>query len=220
DYAAFFSLKWDPIKALSIQPGIRFIYNTKYKAPLVYAISGKWNIADPLSLRVSYSRGFRAPSIKELYLFFKDVNHNIQGNPDLKAETSNNVNMNLKYAVENRKTAYEFEVSGFYNALKNIITLAQVPGSGTDLSYTYVNLDRYKTTGGQVNATFSLYPSLKVSAGLSETGINVEMADGTNTGGFKFSTDVNANTSYRFVKADLTLALLYKYTGKKTPTFL
>lgn len=219
DYAVFFSVKWDPVKVLSIQPGIRFIYNTKYKAPLVYAVSGKWNIVEPLSLRVSYSRGFRAPSIKELYLFFKDVNHNIQGNPNLKAETSNNVNLNLKYTVENKKTAYEIELSGFYNALKNIITLAQVPGKGTDLSYTYVNLDRYKTTGGQLNASFSFYPSLKLSAGLAETGINVEMADGTTSGGFKFSTDVNANVSYRFSKPDLTFALLYKYTGKKPQPF-
>ena len=219
DYAAFFSVKWDPVKVLSLQPGIRFIYNTKYKAPLVYALSGKWDITEPVSLRVSYSRGFRAPSIKELYLFFKDVNHNIQGNPDLNAETSNNVNLNLKYAVENRKTAYELEISGFYNALKNIITLAQVPGVGSDLNYTYVNLDKYKTTGGQVNAVFSLYPSFKLAAGLSVTGINVEMADGTNTGGFKFSTDINSNASYRFVKPDLTLALLYKYTGKKPQPF-
>ncbi len=215
DYAVFFSLKWDPVKVLSFQPGIRFIYNTKYKAPLVYALSSKWDILEPLSLRVSYSRGFRAPSIKELYLFFKDVNHNIQGNPDLKAETSNNVNLTLKYAEEKRKIAYEIEIGGFYNALQNIITLAQVPGTGNDLTYTYVNLDRYKTTGGQLNATFSLYPSLKISTGLAVTGINVEMADGTSTGGFTFSTDVNSNASYRFVKPDLTFALLYKYTGKK-----
>lgn len=220
DYAAFVSVKWDPVKTLSIQPGIRFIYNTKYKAPLVYAVSGKWNFTKQLSLRISYSRGFRAPSIKELYLFFKDVNHNISGNPDLKAETSNNVNLNLQYAVENRKVAYEIEVSGFYNALKNIITLAQVPGNGNDLTYTYVNLDRYKTTGGQLNATLSLYPSLKLTAGVAGTGINVEMADGTNTGGFKFSPDINANASYRLIKPDLTLSLLYKYTGKKPQPFI
>jgi len=220
DYAVFFSLKWDPVKVLSFQPGIRFIYNTKYDAPLVYALSGKWDIMEPLSLRASYSRGFRAPSIKELYLFFKDVNHNIQGNPDLKAETSNNVNLSLKYAEEKRKTAYEIEVGGFYNALQNIITLAQVPGAGNDLTYTYVNLDRYKTTGGQLNAAFSLYPSFKISAGLAITGINVEMADGTSTNGFKFSTDINTNASYRFVKPDLTFALLYKYTGKKPQPYL
>jgi len=220
DYAAFLSVKWDPVKVLSIQPGIRVIYNTKYAAPLVYALSAKWNINEPLSLRVSYSKGFRAPSIKELYLLFKDVNHDIAGNPDLKAETSNNINFSLRFAAENRKTALEAELSGFYNALKNIITLAQVPGSGNDLSYTYVNLDRYKTTGGQVNAMFSLYPALKISAGLAETGIQVEMANGTTTGGFLFSTDINANASYRFVKPEVTLALLYKYTGRKPQPYM
>ena len=220
DYAAFISVKWDPVKSLSVQPGIRFIYNTNYKAPLIFALSTKWNIIETLALRVSYSKGFRAPSIKELYLYFKDVNHDIHGNPDLKAETSNNVSVNLQYAIEKRKTAWSAEISGFYNAIQNIITLAQVPGATSDLNYTYENLDKYKTIGGQANLTFSLYPPLKITAGLAETGINVEMADGTSTNGFIFSTDISANGSYRFAKPEITIALLYKYTGKKQQPYL
>ncbi|HNY03930.1 MAG TPA: TonB-dependent receptor plug domain-containing protein, partial [Bacteroidales bacterium] len=79
DYAAFVSLRWDPVRVggprqgggtptgledpdrvvLSIQPGLRLIHNTRYRAPLVYALSTRWNISPPLNLRFSYSRGFR-----------------------------------------------------------------------------------------------------------------------------------------------------------------
>ena len=68
DYALFGSLKWNLGRHISIQPGIRLIYNTKYTAPVVYALSGKWSLNDNIAVRLSYSKGFRAPSIKELYL--------------------------------------------------------------------------------------------------------------------------------------------------------
>jgi outer membrane receptor for ferrienterochelin and colicins len=217
DYAAFFSLRYDPWKVLSIQPGVRFIYNTKYHAPVVYALSVKWNILPELSLRGSYSRGFRSPSIKELYLYFVDINHNVLGNPDLKAEESNNFNLAFNFAKEKRKTAYSAELSGFYNVIDNGITLAQ--GAGT--VYTYINVDMFKTYGGQFNAGFDLYPSLKLTAGVAETGRKnyVNSSESTPEAWF-YTTDVTATASYRFVKPELTFSLIYKYTGKVPQFFV
>ena len=220
DYALFFSVRWDPVKALSFQPGFRIIYNTKYQAPLVYAVSGKWEIVHGLSARVSYSKGFRAPTIKELYLSFIDTNHEIYGNPDLKAETSQNVNLTMDLARESGKMAWKLELSGFFNAIRNIITLAQVPGLSSDLEYSYVNLDRYWTTGGQFGAAFSLYPSLNITAGAALTGARVELAGGAHTQCFLFATDVTASASYRFVRPETTLALMYKYTGKQPQPYM
>jgi outer membrane receptor for ferrienterochelin and colicins len=214
DYAAFVSVKWDPLKVLSFQPGLRFIYNTKYAAPVVYALSGKWNILPTFSLRASYSRGFRAPSIKELYLNFVDINHNIQGNPDLKAERSNNLNITFNYGKEKTKTAWSAEATFFYNIIDNIITLAQ--NSTITNEYTYVNIDKFKTLGGQLGLTFDLYPSLKISAGLAETGrLNyLSGPENQQAADYFYTTDVTASATYRFVKPELSLMLNYKYTGK------
>jgi len=211
DYAAFLSVRYDPWKTLSLQPGVRFIYNTKYRAPLVYALSIKWEVLNGFSVRASYSHGFRAPTIKELYLNFVDINHSITGNPDLKAETSNNFNLGFQFLKEYTSSAFNIDLAGFYNAMKNIITLAQAEG----IRYTYINLDDYRTTGGQISATASFYPSLKIQAGLSETGVNIITGEKSVTGGFVFSTDITASASWRFQKPELTLALQYKYTGKK-----
>ena len=217
DYAAFFSVKWDPWKPLSIQPGLRLIYNTKYAAPLVYSLSLKWNIYEGLSARGSYSKGFRAPSIKELYLYFVDVNHNVQGNPDLQAEQSNNFNLVLQYGIENRKTAWSAELNGFYNIIDNGITLAQSTGT----LYTYINVDKFKTIGGEFNITFDYYPSLKITAGIAETGrknyldISEQPAEE-----YFYTTDISASASYRFVKPELTFSLIYKYTGKVPQFFI
>ncbi len=85
DYAGFLSVKYTPLSILTIQPGIRFIYNTKYNAPLVYSLNIKYDLTEYFSLRGSYARGFRAPTLKELYLYFVDVNHNVRGKRRLRS---------------------------------------------------------------------------------------------------------------------------------------
>jgi len=210
DYAAFVSLKYDPVKAVSIQPGIRIIYNSRYQAPLVYALSAKWKIFEDLSMRGSYAHGFRAPAIKELYLYFKDVNHDIQGNPDLKAETSNNFNLNLNWGAEKKKLAWSVDVTGFYNNISNVILLAP---AGTGLQYTYVNVSKYLTTGLQLSAAFNLYPSFKVQLGLSETGVTGTPDPEMKMDPLKWATEISLSSSYHFIRPEITLSLYYKYTG-------
>jgi outer membrane receptor for ferrienterochelin and colicins len=211
DYAAFLSLKYDPWKVLSIQPGIRFIYNTKYNAPLVYALSAKWNFLPQWNLRFSYAHGFRAPDIKELYLDFQDVNHDVLGNPNLEAEQSNNFNLGVNWSRDERKVAWNLDLSGFYNLIYNVILLAP---TGNGIEYTYVNLSRYKTAGGILTADLSLYPSLKLQASVSETGITGQLSEGSPEDPMKWLTELSLSASYRFIKPEITLALYYKYTGK------
>ncbi|MCX6279763.1 MAG: TonB-dependent receptor [Bacteroidetes bacterium] len=210
DYAAFLSVKYDPVKSLSLQPGVRFIYNTKYNAPVVYALSAKWNFLNPFSLRLSYAHGFRAPAIKELYMVFVDVNHNVLGNPDLKAESSNNFSFNLNYAVEKRKRAWSIDLDGFYNFVSNVILLAQ---TGNDLEYRYENISRYKSAGFQIGCAYQLYPSFKFQVGFSETGITGSPEDAIAYHPFKWATEVTVSSSYCFIKRDITISLYYKYTG-------
>ena len=210
DYAAFLSLAYNPVAAISIQPGVRLIYNTKYAAPVVYALSAKWTIVNSLNLRFSYSRGFRTPDLKELYLVFVDVNHDVHGNSDLKAEKSNNFSMNLNFAKEERKVAWSFDLSAFYNLIDNKIELGQTGGS---LTYQYENISRYKTTGVQAGCSYSLYPSFKMQLGFAETGVTGSPDAAVHFESFKWAPEVTFSPSYRFIKSDLTLSVYFKYSG-------
>lgn len=210
DYAGFVSLKWDPVKALSIQPGARVIYNTKYKAPLVYALSTRWTIPANMVLRFSYSRGFRTPELKELYLYFVDIIHNVHGNPDLKAERSHNFILNLSWNKDYGKTAWTIKTSGFFNMIDNKIDLAQVQG----LEYIYVNIDKFRSAGGEVDATFNLYPSFRIDAGVNLTGISAATNGSGSPSPYIFSQDANLSGSYRIPRPDLTFSVFYKFTGK------
>ena len=212
DYAGFLSVRYDPVKSVSLQPGLRFIYNTRFKAPLVYAFSARWAILDHLAVRFSYSHGFRAPSIKELYLVFVDVNHNIVGNPDLKSETSDNLNLNLSSGKENKKTAFNADLTVFYNFIRNVILLARENSFST--AYTYQNISRFRTAGFQLGCAYALYPALKVQLGFSLTGITGSPDTEIPFEPFKWSPELTLSPSYRFIKPDLTLSIYYKYTGR------
>lgn len=211
DYAGFMSLKYDPWVRLNIQPGLRLIYNTKYQAPLVYSLSVRYQATEHLSLRSSFSRGFRSPSLKELYLFFVDINHNVQGNKDLKAENSINVNLAGSWATEQKVHAYRFEASMFYNQIRNIITLAQ---SGSTL-YTYINLDTYKTLGAELKMTKQWYPWLTFETGLARTGRYNALPTATAVvEKYTYSTDVTSDITFRIPRQDVSIAVFYKYTGR------
>lgn len=210
DYAAFATLQYKPTARLILSPALRAAYNTRYQAPLVPSFNLKYSLNDRTTLRFTYARGFRAPSLKELYFFFVDVNHNIQGNEDLQAERSHNLVLQLVRDWKPRNTLYRLEGSLYYNAINNWIELALVNyQSGL---YSYVNVRDYYTHGANL--------------GLLVHRKNAELRINTNlTGRYNFlhhddmpeyyySPELQLSPRYTFEKLKLTISGFYKYNGK------
>jgi outer membrane receptor for ferrienterochelin and colicins len=210
DYAMFFSTTINPGKTLSLQPSVRFAYNTKYSAPVVWSLSGKWDFLSELSLRVSFASGFRAPGIKELYLSFVNINHDITGNPDLKAEYSKYGNVDLTWSSEQGKKAMSADLSIYFNYIDDKISLARV---GNTMKYVYSNVSKYISTGFSFDYSFALHPSLTVQTGLSLTGISGTIDSKISAEDLVWTPDISISPTYRFVKHDITLALYYKFSG-------
>lgn len=85
---------------LHIQPSVRFAYNTRYRSPLVPSLNIKYDFKKYFTLRASYGLGYRAPSLKELYLTFKDSNlADINGNVNLKPEQGHSVTLAFDVVV-------------------------------------------------------------------------------------------------------------------------
>lgn len=217
DYAAFLSLKLQPTPLLMLQPGLRYGFNTKYNAPLVYSLNLKWDLREELSLRASFAKGFRAPSLKELYLEFVDVNHNIRGNENLKAENSKNINLALSYHHEKKTYDYGADLSFFYNKINNSITLATL--SYDSALYTYVNLNRMITQGYQLSFHNRLYPWFELKAGVGHIGRR-QITDGAAAVKMIYSTDIMANLSLLWRKIDLRFDVNYKYNGAYPEVFV
>ncbi|MEN8187663.1 MAG: TonB-dependent receptor [Bacteroidota bacterium] len=215
DYAGFVSAQWAPLENISVQPGLRLIHNTQFDAPVIPSINFQWSIVKDLSMRLSYAKGFRAPSLKELYLDFQDSNHDLTGNPDLEAETTNSYNGSLTYKFKRDKYLIKVEPSVYYNDGKDKIVML-VTNAETN-SAAYFNYSRDRTFGANFNMSYVNYSGLTVSAGYSLTGNKYDMSG---TGDWSDETlydNITFSTKYNFKKWDFVTALNYKFYGD-TPT--
>lgn len=211
DYAVFVSGQYKPFKKLNIQPGLRYSYNTKYTAPLVYSVNIKYDLSKAINLRASYARGFRSPSLKELYLYFVDVNHDVQGNPNLQSEYSHNVNLSGVYNFSKNKHYLTLEANLFYNYIQNIITLAQKQG----LLYTYINIDQYRTQGGGLSVTYKLHPRVTWKTGWALTGrYNSLTSHDSGLVNYAYTNDFSSEWRYHNVKYRFTFSVFYKYNSR------
>ena len=161
DYAVFGSLRYRMNDKLSMETGLRATYHSRYDAPLIPSFHLKYQFSDPISLRFSYGKGFRSPSLKELFLSFVDINHFLVGNPDLEAETSDNIQLNLQYQATNDRFMVRFHT--FHNRIRDQIQLFPfleengelVPTTpDQSIQYAYFNLENAETHGLNLRSSY------------------------------------------------------------------
>jgi len=228
DYALFAALRYQPLERLVIEPGLRYAYNTRYDAPLVPSIHAKYNFNEHWAARASYSRGFRSPDIKELFFNFIDINHYIVGNPDLKAEYSDNVQFSFAYQQRKGDQRLGFKVKGFYNHIQNKIELFEflktaegiTPAVDTaTLQFTYFNQANYKTQGGSL--TFS-YAADGLALGTTTSLIgyyNPASESYSHIDAFSYALELSNSISYTLDKQGLSFALFVRNNDKQINFF-
>ena len=218
DYAVFVSAEWKVTPQLQIRPGIRSIYNSIYQAPpVVPSFNAKYTLNARHDFRLSYGRGFRAPSLRELYFDFFDASHSIEGNQNLEAELSHSFNGSWSWKmVDNQVHQVSTTVGGFYNTVENMIGFGQKPGNA--LITTYLNIDRFKTKGFTWNNKWKV-AALEANVGLAYTGrYNQLLEADESVSEFIWSPEVTSSVSYNFKKLGLLASIYHKYTGK-TPFY-
>ena len=208
DYNIFASTELKPTKKITLRPGFRAIHHSKFDAPFVPAINIKWEITSYLKLRASYARGFRAPSLKEMYLKFVDPSHNVHGNPNLKAETGDNLQLFTTFEITKQKHMFRFEPSLFYNHITNMIDLAMV--NAQTIEATYINVGEFISQGVNFNMEYKT-PVYGIQAGYALTGRNNSYNPDDK---FYSSNEVRINFTATHPKKNTSVALFYKYNGK------
>ncbi len=218
DYALFLSGEWKVSGWLSVRPGIRSMYNTVYTAPpLIPSLNAKFDLNERSDLRLAYGRGFRAPSLRELYFDFFDASHAIEGNTHLKPELSHSYNASWSYrTLFLKKYRASLSVGTFYNAITNMIGFGQKPGN-TQVT-TYLNIDRFKTTGFTISQTVSS-ARLECGVGGGVTGrYNQLREDYVAIPEFVWSPEINGSVVYYSQDKKFNASLYYKFTGR-TPYY-
>ncbi|SHG25457.1 TonB-dependent receptor plug domain-containing protein [Dysgonomonas macrotermitis] len=216
--ALFLSAEYTPLDWLSLRPGFRSSFNSVYDAPWATpAMNVKARITEYMDLRASYARGFRAPTLQELYYSFHDSNHDLYGNPDLKSEYSNSYQLSLTWrAIHNEQIRFTTQLTGFYNDFRDRISLIE---SKTQIGYSkYYNIDRYKTLGFTIENNL-YWKYLRASLNFSYLGrynklYENESYQDEDMSQFRYSPELSASISYTWNKV-ATFAAYYKFTGER-----
>jgi outer membrane receptor for ferrienterochelin and colicins len=214
DYAFFVTADFTPVKQINLRPGLRFIHNSVYQAPPVVAsLNTRFSLTNDIDLRVAYARGFRAPSLRELYYDFNDASHSIVGNPDLKAERSHSFTGAVSWkALQKGALLLTATLNGFYNDIEDKIGYGYT--DATMQTLTYINVDRYKSHGTAFEGKLT-YRNLSATAGVAYVGFYNEFkAADKSLPSFTRSTEVNSTISWSLKRVGVDLNFFYKFTGK------
>lgn len=210
DLAAFLNLQYSPLDFLSLQPGIRVMRNSRFAAPFVYSFNVKYTADNRLSIRASYARGFRAPSLTELFFSFTELDHDVHGNPNLKPELSNNLNLSLNYKIVSDRSLENFSLSGFLNQLKNKIDYLTDPNNPLKATLINLPIDLYRNFGTNLEFNYQYKSLVFANLGAGYTAVSTL----SNSASFFFSPNATANFSYKEIHSGVRLSVTYKYYGK------
>lgn len=127
-------------------------------------------VTEKLSVSLALGRGTRSPNMLERYIKLLSVgydNYDYLGNPQLKPETNNEVDLTVKYNDEHVGKVY---VNGFYSYVKDYISAVMLPSSvvmpatvGAPGVKQFVNVDRATFTGFEMGYTSPQAHKLGVS---------------------------------------------------------
>jgi outer membrane receptor for ferrienterochelin and colicins len=203
--AVYATAEWKAMEKLRMMPGLRLNYFSNETFRVVPAMSLRYDVTEKLFMRCNYSMGFRQPSLKERFLEFQDVNHNIRGNENLMAETSHNFTFSFNTEKQSGKILLTAGPVIYFTSIRDMITLAQV--NQQDNLYSYINLGKYQTQG----VSFSISARtrmLNMNAGFSVNGVKDELNDHTG-----YSPGANGSVLFTNEKAGLKAGMFIRWSG-------
>jgi outer membrane receptor for ferrienterochelin and colicins len=208
DVALFSSIPIRINNKLTVQPALRISRNSRYTAPATPSINVSIKLPKQAVLRLSAAKGFRAPSLKELYLNFVDVNHKIKGNDSLKAENSIHLQANTDFnLIISEKRKLKWNINVYYNTIKNQIALAVIDAPTN--WYAYANVSNFRNFS--IENTLKLQTK-KMSTSLGFSGNRIFTAD---TGKGIGTWDATLQNNIVLNKRGTSLNVFYKLNYKQ-----
>lgn len=111
---AFAQFDYNPTKRFNVVGSVRYDHFSASNLGALTARLATVYKFNKVTLRANYANGFRAPSLKEMYMHFDmgNMGYMIIGNPDVEPEKSNNFNLAVEH---NNKVTDAGIFSGQYN---------------------------------------------------------------------------------------------------------
>ena len=158
----YVQLQGEVISGLTLTAGERHDNYDSFGQHYTGQAAAAWSLPTSTVLRASWSQGYKAPSLYQLYSPY--------GNPALKPEQSTGGDGGVEQHLWNDRVT--LSATYFLTHFKNLIEFEDCPGSplcgvvGGPFGY-YVNFDRAKASGVELQASAALTSALALSANYS-----------------------------------------------------
>jgi len=151
--SVFALIEAEPLAGLQISGGVRRDEFNEFEGATTGRVTAAWRAAPETIVRASWGEGFRAPSLFQL-------NFNLFGgppNPDLRPERSTAYDMSLEQKLDGGLIA---KVTLFHQTIRDQIDFDFASGG-------FINIDRARSRGVELEAEWTPVDSVSVSANYS-----------------------------------------------------
>jgi outer membrane receptor for ferrienterochelin and colicins len=216
----FASINYKLTDQFEIQPALRYTNNSSFNSLWSPALNLKYRFNSNSVVRFAYGKGYRAPSLKELYLSwtptFGPFSYVFSGNENLLLESSHSFNLYYSYGQYfNNKSYFSIEPSIAYNEIKDLIGLSEL----VNFERHYINLNKIKSLNTAIQLKYNIN-ELKVNLGFSYLGRYIEYSDAFDSNNFMFTPSINSSISYLIKPLHINVHVFYKYSGKREGHFI
>lgn len=208
----FLTSEIKPNEKFNFRPGLRYSFQSFFKDQYSLSLSSKYKLSNNFEIKNIVGTSYRVPGYEELYTYFVDNTHNIQGNSNLLPENGFSVFTHFKWnAYQKNSSILNSEFTFGYLNLDNKIDLTLI--SKNPLEYLYINIDKQKSLHFALTNSFK-YKQWDYKLGLNLEGIS-DRFDETSDLDNEFFYNFNANLSvfYNWDKYDVSFAYTHKYVG-------
>ena len=215
NYDLFAASEMQLTERFSLRPGVRVSFSNLFDNQYIGSLSAKQTLGDDWELRAIVGSANRTPNYNELYTYFVDVNHDVQGNGDLTPEQGISTFLHIKKrsSLADGALRLKNKISFNYLNLQDRIELIVVNQS--PLAYQYNNIDSYKVMG-VFSENELYYQNIKAQLGASVQGISKVLDSRSNSNDdFLYNFQLNANVAYTVPKWDTTFSLFFKHIGEQ-----
>jgi|APGre2960657505_1045072.scaffolds.fasta_scaffold02544_3 outer membrane receptor for ferrienterochelin and colicins len=233
DIGLFLQTDYKPNKNIQIQPSLRLNFNSRFGetilketrnlkfTPVIPSVQTKFTHGKSV-WRASYAKGYRAPTLKELYFLFVDINHNVKGNSNLQAEVAHNATISHRYQTyikysERGQIHVEAQTKIFYNRVNQQIQLSLLDPSNQ--LYQYINVGKLYSGGGGMDLTIGSRPHklkqilLTVNPGIDFIQSQSQLNSNANWVGFS-TIQGKFNVKLSKVRSGSSLQIFSRFSGQ------